>query len=222
MIVPLLGLPIPLQAVVHLPQQLGHLLMADRMVLRRQFCRQGPRALARPAQRRFRVAAGQGLDQRFEAPRQVGIALHEGRPAPTWAPYPARRKRGLLEFLHALHDRDARQSTGSTYGRYAAMAKLTSLGGRKQSPRSLVKVRPQERHLAPAPQRGVATVIWSTSVRMAAVVLARPDVFGSSLGSNSARAIGSANTRPYRAARRSRPVRIIEIAVYSTLLYALD
>src|SRR3990167_537717 len=51
-----LGLPVPLQAVVHLTQELRDLLMADRMVLAREFRRQRPRALAGPAQRRLRVA----------------------------------------------------------------------------------------------------------------------------------------------------------------------
>ena len=45
-IVSFLRFPIPLKAVVQLPQQLRHLLMADRMMLRRQFGRQGARALA--------------------------------------------------------------------------------------------------------------------------------------------------------------------------------
>jgi hypothetical protein len=51
----LFGFPIALQAVIHLAQELGDFLMADRMILLRQFGRQRAGALAGPAQGRFRV-----------------------------------------------------------------------------------------------------------------------------------------------------------------------
>src|SRR3990172_10729687 len=68
-----LRLPVPLEAVVHRAKELCNLLMADRMVLAREFRRERPRALARPAQRGLRVAPRQWLHQGLQRPRQLGV-----------------------------------------------------------------------------------------------------------------------------------------------------
>src|SRR5439155_115668 len=70
-------LPVPLQAVVHLAKELRDLLMANRMVLAREFRRQRARALAGPAQRGLRVAPRQRLHQGLQRPRQLGVAKQE-------------------------------------------------------------------------------------------------------------------------------------------------
>src|SRR3989442_5802948 len=55
MVRPLLGLARALQTVVLVVEELGHLHVTDRMTLAAQLRRQGPRALADPAQRGFRI-----------------------------------------------------------------------------------------------------------------------------------------------------------------------
>src|SRR6202023_2099712 len=87
-IVPLFGLPIPLETVVQLAEQLSHLLMTDRMVLRPEVRGQRPRTLAGPAEWRFGIAPRQWLDQCFEATRQVGIARDQCRPPAPGTPHP--------------------------------------------------------------------------------------------------------------------------------------
>jgi hypothetical protein len=62
---PFLGLPVALQAVIHLPQQLRHFFVADGVSAAGQFVRQGSGAFAGPAQRRFGVSPRQRLDQGF-------------------------------------------------------------------------------------------------------------------------------------------------------------
>ena len=58
--------PICLQAVVHAPQQLRHRLMTDRMAGGGQRPRQRARALERPPQGRWRIAARERLHQRLQ------------------------------------------------------------------------------------------------------------------------------------------------------------
>ena len=65
MILPLLSLAVALQAVAHVPKELGHFLVADRMPTKRQFSSQRSGALAGPAQWRFRIASRQRFNQSF-------------------------------------------------------------------------------------------------------------------------------------------------------------
>jgi len=143
----LLHFPIPLQAVPQGAQQLRDLLVTDRMALSRQRGRQRPSALERPAQRRFRIAAGQGFDQGLQATGQVWVLVHERRPAATRAAHTARGQRRFVELTEALEDRDPRDPARATDPRDPAMPALPGLGGGKQSARALVQMRPQQRDL---------------------------------------------------------------------------
>ena len=67
---PFLCLAIALQAVVLLMEQLSHLPIADRMLLLAQLQANSPRAFADPAQGRFRIATGFGLDQVVQCARK--------------------------------------------------------------------------------------------------------------------------------------------------------
>lgn len=73
MVVPLLGLPVALETVVEVVQQLGDLRVADRMVLPGQCLRNCPRALTGPAQRRCRVAPRLVLDHGFQRVQELRI-----------------------------------------------------------------------------------------------------------------------------------------------------
>ena len=90
-----LGLPVPLEAVVHRAKELRDLLVADRMVLAREFRRERPRALARPAQRRLWVAPRQRLHQGLQCSRQLGVTPQERVASPAGPPDPAGRDRCL-------------------------------------------------------------------------------------------------------------------------------
>ena len=70
-ILSLLGLAIALQAIVQVMKNLRDLHVADRMLLLTQFLGDGPRALADPAQRRFRIAARLLIDQPFQRLHQT-------------------------------------------------------------------------------------------------------------------------------------------------------
>ena len=62
MVLPLLGLAVALQAEVQIPQQLADHRVANRMPLGTQLRGQAAQALARPAQRRFRITPFGRLD----------------------------------------------------------------------------------------------------------------------------------------------------------------
>ena len=100
-------LPRRLQAVAQRPQELGHLLVAHRMLLGRERRRQRPRALARPPQGRCRVAPAQRFHERLELYRQIGIAHHEQGPAPARPAHASRRQRRPVQFPQPLRDRHA-------------------------------------------------------------------------------------------------------------------
>ena len=70
-------LPVALQTVVLLMQQLGHPHVAYPMPVVAQFGRKGARAFADPAQRRFRIATGGASDQLVQRARQSGVHCPE-------------------------------------------------------------------------------------------------------------------------------------------------
>src|SRR5712692_10504725 len=137
-----LGLPVPLEAVVHRAQELRHLLMADRMVLAREFRRERPRALARPAQGGLRVAARQGHHQGLQRSRQFGVAHQEREASPAGPPDPSGRDRVLPQFADPLGDGDPGQSTDTADPRDASIALVHGLVRGHHSPAALIQVSP--------------------------------------------------------------------------------
>jgi len=126
MLVTLFRLSMALQAVVHLPQELCDLFVADRMALRNKFCRKRTRTLAAPTQRRIRVATRQWFNQGFQAPPQVGIErpkyrASSSRPSPT-----TRAQRRSIKLLDVLRDSHAGHATDSADLKNAPIAHLLS------------------------------------------------------------------------------------------------
>jgi hypothetical protein len=143
-----LGLPGPLQPVVHRAQKLRDLLMADRMLLARELRRQRPCALAGPTQRRLRVTPRQRLHQGVQRSRQLGVAHHERATAPAGPPDSSRRHRSLRQLADALGDGDAGQATGAADPRDPPIALLHGLVRRQHSPAALIQVPPDSCELS--------------------------------------------------------------------------
>jgi hypothetical protein len=72
MIRALLRLAIAMQAVLQAPQQVRDPLVTDWMAGGRQRRREDARTFRRPPERRLRIAARQGIDERVQALRQLG------------------------------------------------------------------------------------------------------------------------------------------------------
>jgi len=142
-----LGLSISLQTIVHAPQDLGYLLMADRVIVRREFFREGPRALARPAQRGFRITAGQGFHQRFQGLGQRAIASGQFRPTGSRTTNTSGVQGLGLEFSDSLDDRDTRQAARPTNPGNAALSKTQGFARRHHTSRSFVEMGPDRRQL---------------------------------------------------------------------------
>jgi hypothetical protein len=137
-----LSLPVALEAVVHRTQELRDLLMTDRMVLAGEFRRERPRALARPAQGRLRVASRQRLHQGLQRSRQLGVAHQERVASPAGPPDPSSRDRVLPQFTDPLGDSAPGQSTDAADPRDAAIALVHRLVRRHHSPAALIQVLP--------------------------------------------------------------------------------
>jgi hypothetical protein len=84
-ILPLLGLAVGLQVVAGLRQQPGHGLMADLMPPRAEGLGEVPGALARPEQRRHRIAPGGGIDEITQVVEQGAIPVGQAWPTATGA-----------------------------------------------------------------------------------------------------------------------------------------
>src|SRR6266545_6091565 len=143
-----LGLPVPLQAVVHLAKELRDLLMADRMVMARELRRQRTRALAGPAQRGLRVAPCQRLHQGLQRPRQLGVANQERVASSAGTPDTSGRDRVLFQLADALGDSDAGQSTSAADPRDTPIAVLHGFVRRHHSPAALIQMPPDSCELS--------------------------------------------------------------------------
>ena len=113
------GLPIGLQAVVHLMQQIGHQAMTRVVACALEFCRQLPNALASPSKRRFRIAARHWLYQCLQVALQRSVLLNSPLSSGSFPPdsLAARRLRGRLKFGHSTNHRSSRQATGPSHRR---------------------------------------------------------------------------------------------------------
>jgi hypothetical protein len=143
---------IGLQAVTRLVQQLGNRAFSNRMILPRQFRRQAPRALARPAQRRLRIATCRRLDQRFQGRHQPGVRVRHSTTTasrPTNAP---RFRSSLLQwkvqFPHPSRDGGTRQSGGRRNGRHTAPTTIACFRGSPLPPPALIQFGEQRTILA--------------------------------------------------------------------------
>ena len=102
MVLSLLGLAVALQTVVQIVKDLRHFGMADRMLAPGQGLGDRPRALARPSQRRFRIASRLLIDHRFQPVHQLrighgnGLAAASGTADATFQPQP------VFDFLNSL------------------------------------------------------------------------------------------------------------------------
>ena len=126
------GLPIRLQAVAQLLQQLTDLLMRDAMALSLQLRRQMAHALARPAQRRLRIASRGRLDQLLQVAQQCRVFIPRALPSAAGFANPARSARagGLAQLRqpssnrvprHPGRARDDRDASRAQDLRFAAL-----------------------------------------------------------------------------------------------------
>gem|GEM_PF-5457620 len=138
---------IALKAVAHFTEKLGHFLMAGRMALGVQFCRERTGAFARPAQRGLRVPARQGFSQPFEPAGQIRIELQKGGTPCARVANPTLLQRRSTQFPHSLREGDSRQTTGAADTRHAALAQLTRFVGRHHPPGPFVEMGPYESEL---------------------------------------------------------------------------
>ena len=127
----------------HIREKLGNFGVTDVMLLPNQpFC-QIPRALACPAQRRFRVATGLRINQKFQRIYQAGVVLCDlSAPCSRLSHSPGRGDLSRLDFLDPFADRLARQTTGSAHARNTTVSKKTGLVGGQQPSCPLVQKRP--------------------------------------------------------------------------------
>ena len=150
MVIAFLRLPIALQPVVLVVQEGGQCHMADRMVVRGQLRRQGPRALTDPAQRRLGVPPRIGIDQPVHGREQARIARRD-RPAAcartTDPTDPGRRAIGNLG--DAPRNGVPRQAAGSVHEGHATIPQTQRFVGRHQASRVLIEQSPDRGELLP-------------------------------------------------------------------------
>ena len=129
------------QAIAEAVQQLPDRRRADRPALRGQRAGQLRGALARPPQRRHRVAARQRFDQEVQRLGDPRLrVLDAGAPRPGLADAVGRH--ALRQFVTPVPDRLARQPRGRRDDRIAPEANRDRFGGGPQPPRPLIEQRP--------------------------------------------------------------------------------
>ena len=143
MVAAFLGLPVALEAVVEIAQQLADLRRTDGMVPLRQRRGQGPRTLTRPAEWRLGIAARLWVDQRFQRRHQIRVG-HRDRFAPrTWATDAARRhRRAALDLVDPLRDDPPRQAARPMHETDSAKPDGLGFAGGHQAPRALIQQGP--------------------------------------------------------------------------------
>ena len=144
MITALFRLAIALQTVALLAQQLGDLHVTDRMLASGQPCGQRSCTFANPAQGGLGIAARFRFNQIVQRAEQAGIMgdyFLASTPRPADAS--GRRCRSRGDFPEALGDSFARQTTGATDLRDAAMTQDLGFTGGHEPTRTFVQERPQ-------------------------------------------------------------------------------
>jgi hypothetical protein len=99
MIAALASLAVALKAEFLLSEQHADIGATDRVPACRQFRCQLPQTLARPAQRRHRIAPFGGFDQRHQFGQQAGVGDNQRLAAAATTPHPARGQRGLTSQI---------------------------------------------------------------------------------------------------------------------------
>ena len=116
------------------------------MAIRGQCRRQLPRRLARPAQRRLRVAAGLRVNQRDRCRRQPWVVVHDALTAATRAARPPSGEfRRQFHFRDRLRHRRPRDPHRGGDGSHPAPAQLAGLDPQHQPTLMFMGVRPQSR-----------------------------------------------------------------------------
>src|SRR6202042_1522643 len=120
-------LAVGLQAELLLLQQFANHRVADLVPKLAQFVRKAAQALAGPAQRRHRIAARVGLDQRVQVVEKTGIRFTQRFAAPTRPRSATGRRRGRrFQFLHPPSDRAGGAPRHPRHRGYAAISRRTS------------------------------------------------------------------------------------------------
>jgi len=140
-------LPVRLEAVTFLLQQLGDGLVADLEPLVGQFSCESSRALASPPQRRHRVTSRGRLDESVKRLEKLRLPLPRRLTARPGSPHtPAgllNSRRWLGKFYESAHDRSSRQPGGVGHQRKPSEADTPSLHRRPQPSCSLVELSAQ-------------------------------------------------------------------------------
>ena len=152
MVRPLLGLARALQTIVLGVEELGHLHVTDGMMLAGQLRRQGPRALADPAQRGFRIAPRVGFNQAVQRDQQLRV-VHRNRLAPgspTTDPT-GLQHRPAPNLADTPRNGPSRQSARAVHEGHAPVGQHQRLTRRHQPTRPFIQQRPHRRELLPQP-----------------------------------------------------------------------
>src|SRR6478672_7282846 len=141
-------LAIGLKAVAHIIEQLADQRAADLMTLRLKLLRQPAHALARPEQRRLRIAARGRLNQRAEIRKQRRI-LRNMPLAPTTAAPNAIQFARPRQFSQATPNRARSNPRRHRHRRDPAIARGRCLRRRNHTPTALVQERRYRRKSLP-------------------------------------------------------------------------
>jgi hypothetical protein len=123
-------------------QQLADRRMADRVAHLLQLRRQPAQALARPAQRRHRIATRPGRDQPVEIGQQLRIVRHQGVSPAARPAHPIRRqRRGIIQLGQTAPDRTRCNPGRARHRRDPAIPGQPCFHRRKLAPTPFIQVR---------------------------------------------------------------------------------
>ena len=138
-------LPVPLQAVVRVQQQLGHRTRTDRMVLPRQLVGQTAGTLTCPAQRRLGITTRRGLDQGFQCSHQPGVGLCQRHPTAAESSHASGLGHAFLfrqrQFTETCCDGRTRHTSGLSHRRNPTPAQFTRFRCCPLPPQAFVHLR---------------------------------------------------------------------------------
>ena len=122
--------------------QLSKISVADLVPELAQFVRKAAQALARPAQRRHRIAARIGLDQRVQGVEKTGIRFTQRFAAPARPAYAIkRRRRRRFQFLQPPSNRAGGHPRHPRHRGYAAISRRTSFRRNEKPALTFIQLR---------------------------------------------------------------------------------